>query len=322
MRPPTEARCCYTPFAAVTIYPFAYRSLDYDPFTDLAPLTQVCTFDFALAVRSEFPAKTPQELVAWLKANPASAQYGSPGAGALPHFFGLLFGRAAGVEMTHIAYKGTAPALSDLLGGQIPMVSSTVSDFLELHRAGKHSRHRDLGRRTHDGPAGCADVQGKRHRYCWKRLVRDVCSRPHTTRCRRAPQCGPRCSPRAAGPESAHQRLRSQADRNIAGATRRNSESRCGQMGSDREGVRLYCGLKISSKRRARLAGCERHAGGVHAVNSLQARRAMLGHGGMDASMLDERGRARADLCGFVRCHLLGTCATRAISYFRCERRR
>jgi tripartite-type tricarboxylate transporter receptor subunit TctC len=127
----------FTPFAAVTIYPFAYRSLDYDPFTDLAPITQVCTFDFALAVRSDFPAKTPQELVAWLKANPDKAQYGSPGAGALPHFFGLLFGRAAGVEMTHIAYKGTAPALSDLLGGQIPMVSSTVSDFLELHRADK-----------------------------------------------------------------------------------------------------------------------------------------------------------------------------------------
>ncbi len=127
----------FTPFAAVTIYPFAYRSLDYDPFTDLAPITQVCTFDFAIAVKSDFPAKTPQELVAWLKANPEKAQYGSPGAGALPHFFGLLFGRAAGVDMTHIAYKGTAPALTDLLGGQIPMVSSTVSDFLELHRAGK-----------------------------------------------------------------------------------------------------------------------------------------------------------------------------------------
>ena len=134
---PDGGTLLFTPFAAVTIYPFAYHSLDYDPFTDLAPITQVCTFDFALAVRSDFPAKTPQELVAWLKANPASAQYGSPGAGALPHFFGLLFGRAAGVEMTHIAYKGTAPALSDLLGGQIPMVSSTVSDFLELHRAGK-----------------------------------------------------------------------------------------------------------------------------------------------------------------------------------------
>jgi tripartite-type tricarboxylate transporter receptor subunit TctC len=135
--PPDGSTLLFTPFAAVTIYTFAYHSLDYDPFTDLAPITQVCTFDFALAVRSDFPAKTPQELVAWLKANPASAQYGSPGAGALPHFFGLLFGRAAGVEMTHIAYKGSAPALSDLLGGQIPMVSSTLSDFLALHRAGK-----------------------------------------------------------------------------------------------------------------------------------------------------------------------------------------
>ena len=134
---PDGGTLLFTPFAAVTIYPVAYRSLDYDPFTDLVPITQVCTFDFAIAVRSDFPSRTPRELVAWLKANPARAQYGSPGAGALPHFFGLLFGRAAGVDMTHIAYKGTAPALADLLGGQIPMVSSTVSDFLELHRAGK-----------------------------------------------------------------------------------------------------------------------------------------------------------------------------------------
>ena len=218
----------FTPFAAVTIYPFAYRSLDYDPFTDLAPITQVCTFDFALAVRSHFPAKTPQELVAWLKANPDKAQYGSPGAGALPHFFGLLFGRAAGVDMTHIAYKGTAPALSDLLGGQIPMVSSTVSDFLELHRADKISRHRHLGRGAHDGSAGCADVQGKRDRHCWQRLVRDVCSRAHASRCDCASQCGSCCRACAAGYQATGQRFRPQADRNIAGATRRDSESRRG----------------------------------------------------------------------------------------------
>lgn len=127
----------YTPFAAVTIYPFVYHKLDYDPFTELRPLSQVCTFDFALAVNNDVPAKTPQELIAWLKANPAKAQYGSPGAGALPHFFGLMFGKAIGVEMTHIAYKGGAPAIADLMGGQIPMVSSTASDFLELHNAGK-----------------------------------------------------------------------------------------------------------------------------------------------------------------------------------------
>ena len=116
---------------------FAYRSLDYDPFTDLDTGHPDLHVRFRHRGRPDFPAKTPQELVAWLKANPAKAQFGSPGAGALPHFFGLLFGHAAGVEMTHIAYKGTAPAIADLLGGQIPMVSSTTSEFLELHQAGK-----------------------------------------------------------------------------------------------------------------------------------------------------------------------------------------
>ncbi|HVG52449.1 MAG TPA: tripartite tricarboxylate transporter substrate-binding protein [Xanthobacteraceae bacterium] len=127
----------YTPFAAVTIFPQVYKSLDYDPFTQLRPVSQLCTFDFAIAVSNSVPAKTPKELATWLKANPAKAQFGSPGAGALPHFFGLMFGKAAGVEMTHIGYKGGAPAMADLLGDQIPMVSSTASEFLDLHKAGK-----------------------------------------------------------------------------------------------------------------------------------------------------------------------------------------
>lgn len=115
---PDGTTLLFTPFAAVTIYPYAYRSLDYDPFTDLTPISQICTYDFAIAVGPDSPVKTPQELVAWLQANPAKAQFGSPGAGALPHFFGLLVGRAANVEMTHIAYKGTPPSIADLLGGQ------------------------------------------------------------------------------------------------------------------------------------------------------------------------------------------------------------
>ena len=134
---PDGTTVLFTPFAAVTIYPYAYRSLDYDPFTDLTPISQICTYDFAIAVGPDSPVKTPQELVAWLQANPAKAQFGSPGAGALPHFFGLLVGRAANVEMTHIAYKGTPPSIADLLGGQIPLVTSTTSEFVELHRAGK-----------------------------------------------------------------------------------------------------------------------------------------------------------------------------------------
>ena len=135
--PPDGLTLLYTPFAAVTIYPFVYKTLDYDPFTDLRPVAQICTFDFGLAVGPNVPAKTPKELVAWLKANPDKAQFGSPGAGALPHFFGLMFGKAAGIEMTHIAYKGGTPAIADLVGGQIPMVSSTASEFLDLHQAGK-----------------------------------------------------------------------------------------------------------------------------------------------------------------------------------------
>lgn len=127
----------FTPFAAVTIYPMVYRTIDYDPFTELAPVTQVCTFDFGIAVAADHPAKTPQELLAWLKANPTKTQYGSPGAGALPHFFGLLVGKAAGVEMVHIPYAGTPPSLTDLMGGQIPMATSTTSEFVELHRGGK-----------------------------------------------------------------------------------------------------------------------------------------------------------------------------------------
>ena len=135
----------YTPFAAVTIYPFTFRQLDYDPFTELQPLSQIVKYDFALAVGPDIPAKTPKELVAWLKANPGKAQFGSPGAGALPHFFGIMFGRAAGVDMTHIAYRGTAPALPDLMSGQIPIMSSTTSDLLELHKAGKIPHSGDVG---------------------------------------------------------------------------------------------------------------------------------------------------------------------------------
>ena len=135
--PPDGLTLLYTPFAAVTIYPFVYKTLEYDPFTDLRPVAQICTFDFGLAIGPSVPVRTPKELVAWLKANPDKAQFGSPGAGALPHFFGLMFGKAAGIEMTHIAYKGGTPAIADLLGGQIPMVSSTASEFLDLHQAGK-----------------------------------------------------------------------------------------------------------------------------------------------------------------------------------------
>ena len=70
-----------------------------------------------------------------MKADPSRGSFGSPGAGTLPHFFGLLFGRAAGVELRHVPYKGSAATLTDLAAGHVPMVVTTLSDFVEMHKA-------------------------------------------------------------------------------------------------------------------------------------------------------------------------------------------
>jgi tripartite-type tricarboxylate transporter receptor subunit TctC len=127
----------FTPIAPVAVHNHVYKDLGYDPLTDLAPVSLVAEFEFAIAVGPSAPAKTLKELVDWAKANAAKASYGSPGAGALPHFFGVLFGKAAGVDLVHIGYKGSAPAILDLIGGQIPIVVTTTSDLLAQHQAGK-----------------------------------------------------------------------------------------------------------------------------------------------------------------------------------------
>lgn len=126
-----------TPVAPVIIHPIIFPQLPYDPFRDLAPISLVTTFDFALAVNPDTPAKTLAELVAWMKEDPRRATYGSPGVGNLPHFFGALMGEKLGVAMQHAPYRGSAPALTDLVGGQVPMVMTTTSDVTELARAGR-----------------------------------------------------------------------------------------------------------------------------------------------------------------------------------------
>jgi tripartite-type tricarboxylate transporter receptor subunit TctC len=97
--------------------------------TQMAPMT--------LSPHVQKTVKSPQELLQWLKTNPDKATFGGPGSGGLPHFFGLLVGQAAGVEMTHVPYKGTANIITDLLGGQVPMMVSLASDLAPLHKDGK-----------------------------------------------------------------------------------------------------------------------------------------------------------------------------------------
>lgn len=134
---PDGATLLLVPIAPVAVYQHVYQSLEYDPINDFQAIAQLGTFEFGIAVGPHVPAKSLQELVAWAKANPRQANYGSPAAGTLPHFLGALFGQRAGLDFRHIAYKGSAAALTDLIGGQIPVVVTTTSDLLQMHKAGR-----------------------------------------------------------------------------------------------------------------------------------------------------------------------------------------
>jgi tripartite-type tricarboxylate transporter receptor subunit TctC len=126
-----------TPVAPMSVYQHVYSALQYDPVGDFVPLSQAVTFDFALAVGPQVTAKSLKELVDWVKANPNQGTYGTPAAGTLPHFFAVSFAKAAGLDLRHVGYRGSAAALTDLIAGQIPIVVTTTSDVLEQHKAGR-----------------------------------------------------------------------------------------------------------------------------------------------------------------------------------------
>ena len=134
---PDGATLLLTPIAPVSIYQHVYTSLSYDPIKDFAPVSQVGTFDFGIAVGPMADVKTLKDLVAWAKANPDKTNYGIPAAGSLPHFLGVMFGRAADIKMVTVAYRGSAAAVADVIAGHIPMAVSTTSDFVQMHKAGR-----------------------------------------------------------------------------------------------------------------------------------------------------------------------------------------
>jgi tripartite-type tricarboxylate transporter receptor subunit TctC len=134
---PDGTMLLFAPMPVISIYPHSYARLDYDPFRDLEPVSLVAAFEVALAVGPQMPAKSLAELVAWAKANPSQASYGSPGAGGLGHFFAVMFATSAGIEPRHVSYRGSAAAMNDLVAGQIPFVVVPLSDCAELHRSGR-----------------------------------------------------------------------------------------------------------------------------------------------------------------------------------------
>lgn len=128
-----------TPDFALTVYPHSFRKLDYDPLEDLAPVATVALAGLALCVGPAVPESVtnPVEFLDWCKANPKQAMFGSPGSGSSFHFAGLLLGEAHGVELMHIGYKGGAPALQDVMGGQIPANICAVGEAFVFAQAGK-----------------------------------------------------------------------------------------------------------------------------------------------------------------------------------------
>ena len=128
-----------TPSSCISIYPFTYPKLPYKPLEDLQPVSLACYLNHGFGVGPAVPdsVKTFKDFLAWAKANPDKANYGSPAAGSMPHMVAALASILSGVPMKHIPYRGSAPGIQDLLGGQIAAMSSPIGDYLPYLKSGR-----------------------------------------------------------------------------------------------------------------------------------------------------------------------------------------
>ena len=113
------------------------RKVSYDPLTSFTPLSYICTTGLVLIVNPELPVNSIQDLIAMAKKRPGSLSYASSGVGSVHHLAGELFKARAGVSIVHIPYRGAGPALTDLVGGQIPVMFVTIGPALSMISAGK-----------------------------------------------------------------------------------------------------------------------------------------------------------------------------------------
>ena len=128
----------FTPGSMITIYPHTYPKLPYKV-SDVLPISTGLYTAFGLGVGPAVPATVTnvKELIAWVKANPAMGNYGTPGAGSMPHMVAALLDKAAGTDMKQVPYRGSGPAIIELLGGQLPIFSSPIGDYLQHLPSGK-----------------------------------------------------------------------------------------------------------------------------------------------------------------------------------------
>lgn len=126
-----------TPIVVPVLAPMVFNKLNYNPEIDFVPVGKVCDFSFALAVPANSPAKNLKEYADWLKANPQQANFGSPAAGSLPHFFGVMIGTALNVDMTHVPFNGGAALQSAVIGGHAPAGIDVVMEWQQNAKSGK-----------------------------------------------------------------------------------------------------------------------------------------------------------------------------------------
>jgi tripartite-type tricarboxylate transporter receptor subunit TctC len=134
--PPDGYTILATPAGPLAINSLVQKSLPYEP-AAFVPIALLALSPTVMTVGREFPAKTAQELIAYAKSNPGKLNYASQGPGSTSHLTGVMFQQQVGSDMMHVPYRGTGPALSDLLGGNVDLFFDNLGSSLPLHRAGK-----------------------------------------------------------------------------------------------------------------------------------------------------------------------------------------
>ena len=133
---PDSATILVTTGPTMYLLPMVENQPSYDSAKDFLPVSQLARFEFVVAVSPSIGVTDFKQLVAWIKANPDKASYGVPSSGTIPHFTGFQLEKALGLSMTRVAYRGSAPIITDLIGGHVPIAITTLSDTITQHRAG------------------------------------------------------------------------------------------------------------------------------------------------------------------------------------------
>lgn len=127
----------FTPPGPLVTAPAIYRHVGYDPAKAFAPVATIFSSPHILVVNPNVPAKSMQELVAYAKAHPGKVSFASPGFSTQPHLLGEMLKLNTGIDMVHVPYKGSAPALADLMAGEVQVYFDTVSFLLPHVASGK-----------------------------------------------------------------------------------------------------------------------------------------------------------------------------------------